>query len=163
MKERMEGELFCDIGVTYHPEHGQPVVGLWKLDALEASFGAGGYLKGNIHNLNTLSRYGGLQAEMGSQRCKRTHLVFRSSYNLAYEATRRNNNMRDVFKEKEVHRLHNTFFKDKDNVISIYRGKASQTLYGVRDEFRIGYAALVDLADGMDELVSYVVFGWPRS
>lgn len=154
MSDRQLGELFCDIGITYHPEDVRPLVGLWKLDALEASFGAGGYLKGNLHNINTLSHYGGLQAEMGSQRFKRTHITFRSSYNLAYEVTRRSSNMRDLFKEKEVHRLDDKFMSDKDQIISVYRGKASQTSYGVRDEFRVGYAALTDLAEGIDELVS---------
>jgi hypothetical protein len=154
MSDRMLGELFCDMGITYHPEDDRPLVGLWKLDALEASFGAGGYLKGQLHNINTLSRYGGLQAEMGSPRFKRTHLTFRSSYNLAYEVTRRTSNTRDLFKEKDVHRLDDKFMSDKDATISAYRGKASETSYGVRDEFRVGYAALTDLAEGIDELVS---------
>jgi hypothetical protein len=154
MSDRMLGELFCDMGITYHPEDERPLVGLWKLDALEASFGAGGYRKGQLHNINTLSRYGGLQAEMGSPRFKRTHLTFRSSYNLAYEVTRRTSNARDLFKEKDVHRLQDNFLSDKDTTISAYQGKASETSYGVRDEFRVGYAALTDLAEGIDELVS---------
>jgi hypothetical protein len=154
MSDRDFGELFCDVGVTYHPEDSQPLVGLWKLDALESSFGAGGYLKGNLHNHNTLSCYGGLQAEMSNERFKRTHIVFRSSYNLAYEATRRDDNLRNVFKEKEVGMLHDNFFEDKDKVLSIFRGNASQTSYGVRDEFRVGYSTIVELAEGMDELVS---------
>lgn len=153
MRKRELGELFCDIGITYHPKHNQPLVGLWKLDCLEASFGAGGYLQGNIHNLNTLSLYGGLQAEMPSKRCKRTHIVFRSSYNLAYEATRRNSNMRDLFNEKEVYTMDENFLSDGDQVLSIYKNKACKMSYGIRDEFRIGYAALQATMDGMDELV----------
>jgi hypothetical protein len=156
MRDRQLGELFCDIGITYHPEATRPLVGLWKLDALESSFGSGGYLKGNLHNHNSLSRYGGLQAEMSNERFKRTHIVFRSSYNLAYEATRRNDNLRNVFKEKEVVRLHDNFMDDKDKVMSIFRGSCRETSYGVRDEFRVGYAAIGDLAEGMDDLVSLV-------
>jgi hypothetical protein len=76
MLDRDNGELLCDIGVTHHPEHSEPLVGLWRLDCLEASFGAGGYNRGNLHTLNTLNRYGGLQAEMGKTRAERTHIAF---------------------------------------------------------------------------------------
>ena len=154
MSNRRQGELFCDIGITYHAHDDEPLVGLWKLNCLEASFGAGGYLKGNIHNLNTLSLYGGLQSEMASERSKRTHILFRSSYNLAYEATRRNTNMRDLFKEKEVYTMDENFLSEANQVLSIFRDNASKTAYGVRDEFRVGYAAFDLIADEMDELVS---------
>jgi hypothetical protein len=155
MSNRQLGELFCDIGITYHPNDlgGQRLVGLWRLDSLEASFGAGGYLRGNIHNLNTLSLYGGLQAEMARSRCNRTHIVFRSSYNLAYEATRQTNNSRDLFKEKEVYKIDDNFVSDSQGVLAIYKDTAPRKSYGVRDEFRVGYAALQKIADGVDELV----------
>ncbi|KAG2740171.1 hypothetical protein P692DRAFT_20822765 [Suillus brevipes Sb2] len=66
--------------------------GLWRLDALEASFGAGGYNRGQLHHHNTLSRYGALQAEMQRERSQQTHIGFRSAYNLYYEAVRTTNN-----------------------------------------------------------------------
>jgi hypothetical protein len=155
MSERHLGELFCDIGVTYHPNNddNRRLVGLWRLDSLEASFGAGGYLLGNIHHLNTLSLYGGLQAEMARSRCSRTHLVFRSSYNLAYEATRQTDNARDLFQEKEVYKMEDNYLLDREGVLKIYKDPAPNKSYGVRDEFRVGYAALQAIADGMDELV----------
>jgi hypothetical protein len=154
MSNRMLGKLFCNMGITYHPEDERPLIGLWKLDALEASFGAGGYLKGQLHNINTLSCYGGLQAEMGSPRFKRTHLTFQSSYNLAYEVTQPTSSTWDLFKEKDVHRLHDKFMSDKDMTISAYKGKALETSNGVRDEFRVGYATLTDLVEGINQLVS---------
>jgi hypothetical protein len=148
------GELFCDVGVTYHPNDDQPLVGLWRLDSLEASFGACGYLRGDIHHLNTLSLYGGLQAEMSKSRCSRTHIVFRSSYNLAYEVTRQTNNARDLFKEKEVYKLDDNFLWDSEGILKIYKDTAPKKSYGVRDEFRVGYAALQAIADGMDKEVN---------
>jgi hypothetical protein len=155
MSNRPWGELFCDVGVTYHSsdDDNQRLVGLWRLDSLEASFGAGGYLRGNIHHLNTLSLYGGLQAEMAQSRCSRTHIVFRSSYNLAYEATRQANNARDLFKEKEVYKMDDKFLSDSEGILTIYKDAAPKKSYGVRDEFRVGYAALQAIADGVDELV----------
>jgi hypothetical protein len=123
MSNRHCRELFCDVGVTYHPsdDDNQRLVGLWRLDSLEASFGAGGYLRGNIHHLNTLSLYGGLQAEMAQSRCSRTHIVFRSSYNLAYEATRQANNARDLFKEKEVYKMDDNFLSDSEGILQFTR------------------------------------------
>jgi hypothetical protein len=62
MSDHRTGELYVDVGVSYHPMEKEPLVGLWKLDCLEASFGVAGFNRGTIHNLNTLSigavRYG---------------------------------------------------------------------------------------------------------
>ena len=64
-----QGQLLCDAGITIQPDNPEEeLVGLWRLDSLEASYGAGGYLTGQIHTLNTLSMYGGLQAESPSWR-----------------------------------------------------------------------------------------------
>ena len=68
--------LLIDLGVTHHPVHSFPVVGLWRLDSVEASFGAAGFCSGSIHHLNTLSLYGGLQAEMSKKHMERSHVVF---------------------------------------------------------------------------------------
>ena len=104
MTNRKEGELICNVGVTVQPsDDEEPLVGLWRLDSLEASYGAGGYLSGNIHTINTLSMYRGLQAESPASRRRRTHISFRSSYNLAYEAIRQHDNSHSLFEEKDVY------------------------------------------------------------
>ncbi|KAG1743531.1 hypothetical protein EDD22DRAFT_851488 [Suillus occidentalis] len=75
------------VGVSFTPHSPDiPVVGVWRLDALEASFSTGGYKRGEMHHHNTLSRYGALQAEMQQERCQQTHIAFRSTYNLDYES-----------------------------------------------------------------------------
>ncbi|KAI6137968.1 hypothetical protein BKA82DRAFT_4022130 [Pisolithus tinctorius] len=43
MVDRANGELLVDLGISIHPACDKKLVGLWRLDALEASFGAGGY------------------------------------------------------------------------------------------------------------------------
>jgi hypothetical protein len=148
------GELFCDIGITHHPNHPVPLVGLWRLDSLEASFGAAGYNMGTLHNLNTLSQYGGLQAEMSKTRCERTHIAFRSSYNLAYEVTRSLDNGRDLFKAGDAYSLHPDYLWDTNRVMDIYQNDASTKSFGVRDEFRVGGQTLDTLGTEMDSLVS---------
>lgn len=42
---------------------------------------------------------------------------------------------------------------DREGILKIYENTASKKSYGVRDEFRVGYAALQAIADGMDEQV----------
>jgi hypothetical protein len=156
MTNRKEGELICDVGITVQPsehEDSEPLVGLWRLDCLEASYGAGGYLKGNIHTINTLSMYGGLQAESPVARRRRSHVSFRSSYNLAYEAIRQPDNSRNVFEEKEVYNRSQWFQLQLDNVLEIYDSKACKQSYGVRDEFRISGLAIDDLMECIDSSV----------
>lgn len=155
MKDRENGELICDVGVTVQPDDPRPLVGLWRLDCLEASFGAGGYKVGELHNLNTLSMFGGSQAEMLESRHRRTHVLFRSSYNLSYEAVRRKNNRRKLFEEKNVFARDNVFLKEMGGVLNIFEESNSRS-YGVRDEFRIGGAALEAFIDGVDEMVGFI-------
>jgi hypothetical protein len=153
MQDPTKGELVCDVGITFHPQGNEPLVGLWKLDQLEASFGAGGYLQGDLHRVNTLSDYGGLQAEQSIQRKERAHVIFRSAYNIAYEVTRKMNNQRDVFQEKDVFDLTDGYLKEVRKVILLYREHASRISYGVRDEIRIGGRALGQLMDTLDQMV----------
>ena len=153
MLKRENGELICDIGVTVQPNQERPLVGLWRLDSLEASYGAGGYLSGNMHTLNTLSMYGGLQAETPSSRRRQTHVSFRSSYNLAYEATRQPDNSRNLFEEKEVFNRTRWFQDQLDKVLEIYGSKALNQSYGVRDEFRISGQGVYELMECVEDSV----------
>ena len=54
MTDLAYGELVMDLGITFHPEWTEPLVGLWRLEQLEASFGASGFTHGNIHHTCTL-------------------------------------------------------------------------------------------------------------
>jgi len=157
------GQVLCDAGITIQPNHSEEeLVGLWRLDCLEASYGAGGYLMGQIHTLNTLSMYGGLQAESPRWRSKQTHIRFRSSYNLAYEATRQHDNSRNLFEEKEVFNRGPWFQHQLNSVKEIYEDKASEQSYGVRDEFRISGKAIDELVKCVDDCVRIYDFLWER-
>jgi len=155
MKNRKKGELYYDVGVTVHPvRKDQPLVGLWRLDCLDASFGAGGYQSGTAHTLNTLSMFGGLQAESPPTRRKRTQIAFRSSYNLAYEATRKHDNSRNLFDEKTVFSREPGFHAEMKAVQTIYTENAPLRSYGVRDEYRVGGGALADVVGCIGSAVS---------
>jgi hypothetical protein len=154
MQNRRKGELFCDVGVTIQPVEDEPLVGLWRLDCLDASFGAGGYKSGTMHTLNTLSMFGGLQAESPQSRRSRTHIAFRSAYNLAYEVTRKHDNSRTLFNEKLVYSRDPQFHTEMEVVQSMYSKKALNNSYGVRDEFRVGGMALDYLVECISDAVS---------
>lgn len=153
MSSRDNGELILDIGITVHPINETPLVGLWRLDCLEASYGAGGYRSGNIHTINTLSMYGALQAQSLPSRRKQTHISFRSSYPQAYEATRQQDNSRGFFNEKNLYNRSQLCAYELDSIRNIYNQTACKQSYGVRDEFRICSDAINDVLECIDESV----------
>lgn len=152
MNNRKQGELFFDLGVTIHPNHSGPLVGLYRLDSLEASYGASGFNRGNLHTINTLGMFGGLQAETSRNSHQRTHILFRSSYPL-YEATRQKDNKRNLFQENNVYARTPGFYKEIKSVQDIF-DKAGTKSYGVRDEFRVGGATFELIQQCIDEVVS---------
>lgn len=154
MVDRTKGELICDVGITVQPDHEEPLVGLWRLDSLDASFGAGGYNSGNIHMLNTLSMFGGLQAESPPSRRRRTHISFCSAYNLVYEAVRKHDNSRTLFEEKKVFGRYPEFHSEMASVQRIFSEIGPKCPYGVRLEFRVGGAALEKIMDCIEDTVS---------
>jgi hypothetical protein len=145
MIDRNNGELLVDLGIGIHPKYSRNLVGLWRLEVLEASFGAGGFLRGNAHHTCTLGRYGGLQAEMAQERARQTHITFRNTYNLTYEVVRPNDNQPTFAMDRDAYALNNTFMEECTQAISMYSGAAKKRSYGVRDEYRMGGMAMMDI------------------
>ncbi|KAG2352839.1 hypothetical protein BDR07DRAFT_1283618 [Suillus spraguei] len=141
MMDRKHGELYLDLGISFNPT-GQ-FVGLWRLDALKASFQKGGFKKGNIHHTNTLGRYGGIQAEMMLANARSSQICFRSAYHLSYEAIRPNNNRPKFISDRDAYHFTEAYLKECRWMHEIYSGGPSQRAYGCRDEYRMsGQAAL---------------------
>ncbi|KAG1843493.1 hypothetical protein F4604DRAFT_1596821 [Suillus subluteus] len=157
MMDRTHGELLVDVGISFTPRSSDvPVVGLWRLDALEASFGAGGYNKGQLHHHNTLSRYGALQAEMQRERCQQTHVAFRSAYNLYYEAVRTTNNQVSFAMDSDAYKTSSNYMTECFNIARVLTGSKGKT-YGVRDEYRTsGKAARLILESVMSKAEEYL-------
>ncbi len=149
MMDRMNGELLVDLGMSINPTCDRKMVGLWRLDALEASFGAGGFLRGNVHHTCTLGRYGGIQAEMSQERARQSHVAFRSAYNLSYEVVRPNDNLPTFVTDKDAYALNNAFMDECMQAISMYSGEAKKRSYGVRDEYRMSGMAMDDVMQGL--------------
>ncbi|KAG1718252.1 uncharacterized protein EDB91DRAFT_1066822, partial [Suillus paluster] len=157
MMDRQHGELLVDVGISFTPHSPDvPVIGVWRLDALEASFGAGGYKRGEMHHHNTLSRYGALQAEMQQERAQQTHIAFRSTYNLYYESIRTNNNRVAFASDSDAYKLSPSYMAECFEMVKVIDGCKEKT-YGVRDEYRVsGHAARIMLDNIESKAIEYL-------
>jgi len=153
MKNQEAGELYCDVGITIHPGlEDTPLVGLWGLDCLEASYGTAGFLNGHLHTINTLSMFGGMQAEAPKDWAARTHFSFVSTYNLSWEAVRPKDNEREFFKEEDVYQRQNSFHKEMKEIEKVL-GDVRKGAFGVRWEGRMGSGVLKPLCRILDDNV----------
>ncbi|KAG2335848.1 hypothetical protein BDR05DRAFT_953779 [Suillus weaverae] len=157
MWELNHGKLLVDVGISFTPHSPEvPVVGVWRLGALEASFGAGGYKQSEMHHHNTLSRYGALQAEMQQERSQQTHITFRSTYNLYYESIRTNNNQVNFASDSDTYKLSPSYMAECFEIMKVVEGCKEKT-YGVRDEYRVSrHAARIMLDNIEDKAIEYL-------
>lgn len=138
---RDNGESYFDVALSINPTSAH--VGLWRLDALEASFGAGGFLTGKQFPLNTMGYYGSMQAGMEQPRRRQTHVLYRSSYLSFYNLSRNFENQPWAPSDSDVYHFSPRCKEVWNSRILEYRkGAQSQIGYGVRDEYRIGGQAL---------------------
>jgi hypothetical protein len=139
--DRDNGEAYFDVALTVSPK--SSLVGLWRLEPLEASFGAGGFLSGKVFPLNTMAWHGSLQAEMGRKRRGQTHIASRSSYLSIYNLARNFDNQAWAPSDAEAYHFSSDCSRFWNTRMTEYT-KAIQrgTGYGVRDEYRIGGQAL---------------------
>ncbi|KAI0737445.1 hypothetical protein C8Q80DRAFT_1276446 [Daedaleopsis nitida] len=137
MLDRANGELSVDIVFAFHPNHAttmeHPVVGLWRLDVLDSSFGAAEFTRGKQHNIALLNRYGAIQAHMALKRSRVTHAVSRSAYNLTYEVIRPPTIVLQSLKKT-------------------FSGPEKNSTYGVRDEYRVGGQTMQMIFDNASSL-----------
>jgi hypothetical protein len=140
--------VLVDVGISFTPRCSDiAVVGVWRLDGLEASFGAGGYKRGNIHHHNMLSRYGALQAEMQQERAQQTHIAFRSSYNLYYEAIRTTSNQTSFASDSDAYKQSPSYMAECFHITKLL-ARCKDKTFGVRDEYRVsGQAARMILGN----------------
>jgi hypothetical protein len=142
-----KGELVIDVGVSFTPQSNQPLTGLWRLDALEESYGAAGFNRGTIYHQCMLSRYGALQAEMNQECALQTHIAFRSTYNLYYEVVRTSNHKAMFAKDSDAYNLTPKYYSECSKAVKVFKEGCRKT-YGVRDEYRVsGQAAQILLRE----------------
>lgn len=148
MEDDATGEVYYDLGINITPTNSLQAVGLLKLDRLEESYMASGYLKGKRHNLNTLDHYGGLQAEMRQEHQQQGWVSGGASYPLIYQTVRRADNEVKSFRVSDVALRSDKYESDYENLERVLREEAGSMIsYGVRREIRLGTRALRTITD----------------
>ena len=159
MMDQTHGALYLDVGVSFNPIDN--CVGLWRLDALKASFQAGGFRTGTTHHTSTLGRYGGIQAEMLLKHSRPSQICFRSAYQLCYEAIRPNNNAPNFISDQEAYKVTEQYLKECRWTHDIYATHPPKRAYGCRDEYRMSGQAALEVLPRLKEKVSIFSI-WPR-
>jgi hypothetical protein len=144
MLDRSKGELYLDLGLSFHTRQDIPVVGLWRLDKLHNSYGLMGTKKGDVHHFSTLGHYGGQKAALKKERQQAVHLISRISYNLAFEIVRNPGPAEYICSNIEAVKLSDRFTKACQSWLNLFN-EGMQRSYGVRDEVRGTAAAIQDL------------------
>jgi len=137
MENPANGELLVDLGFGVHPPEDRKVVGFWDIDALRVGFDYGGYSQGTSHKVSTMPAIGGIHAEMGYSRRKRTHIAYRLTYNLVYEVLRgRRTRLKEgFFPPSSAYNLDPKYKQDVKDVVEAYERNKEKS-YGLRDEYR---------------------------
>jgi hypothetical protein len=155
MSDRSQGELFLDLGISYHPPPtSEPLVGLWKLSMVEDSYMMMGMKAGTVHHSCTLSEYGGRQAEMRLQRMKQVHIAFRSTYNLCFEVVRRSGQAQYLCKDEDGIMVNQKFLTGCDQWKNLFQ-TAQKNSFGVREEVRGSGIAILNMLDAAPDKVPF--------
>jgi hypothetical protein len=154
LMDRNNGESYFDIALGIHPV--TPLVGFMRLDALEASFGAAGFLCGKQFPLNTFGYYGSMQAEMARGRREQTHIVHRSSYLSFYNLARNFDNRPWGPPLDEAYHC-SQHYRDiwRSRMDQYQKMESKQQGYGVRDEYRVGGLAVRPFLNAATEKVNF--------
>ena len=159
MMDRDNGELFLDMGISYHAEQPEvePVVGLWKLPDLKEIYQRMGFRKPIQHHTNTLLSLGGMQAQTTKSHRHAKHILSRLSYNLVFQVVRSPGTKEYLTSVDDAIKGNNKFVEGCDKWIQLF-SKSFQQGYGVRDEVRGGGKAIFNMLDALgDKVISLPV------
>jgi hypothetical protein len=156
MLDRQYGELYLDIGMSYHPNSLEPLTGLWRLPSLKKSFEKMGSCLPTVYPLGTLAFYGGLKAEMTAKSKRNCHTISRLSYCLVFETVRNPGAEEYLCSDKDIIGRTPKFMKSVQNWSELFLSAKSQS-YGVRDEIR-GIASII--LDFLPASIEKVVFSF---
>lgn len=150
-----DGELYLDLGVSYHPKCAAPMVGLWRLENLIESYALMGCAAKNelVYHHGSMRDYGGAGAEMDDDVRRHTHLVKRISYNLNFEAVRQPGQKDYISTLDDAIRTNEKYMGACKRWMQLFK-EAEDHPYGVRDEIRGSGRAIIRLLDVAMDRVS---------
>jgi hypothetical protein len=155
MLDRANGELYLDLGVSFHPINTiEPMVGLWRLKSLRSSYSLMGTSTRNSkeYHYNTMEHYGGMKAETSDQVKHHTHIVKRISYNLFFESVRQPGQEAYITSLDNAIRCNQKYLDGCRHWIKALEAGTKRS-YGVRDELRASGFVVAELLQVVMERV----------
>ncbi|KIJ30052.1 hypothetical protein M422DRAFT_268514 [Sphaerobolus stellatus SS14] len=117
MAQPENGECVIDLGISATPEGEEPIVGLWNLTHVDASFAKSGTNTAMLFNLGSLADYGGVSAEFPMDCASVTHMCYRMAYNLIFEIIRGNLKFPE---NSDTYVANGTFHSRINGIIKLY-------------------------------------------
>jgi hypothetical protein len=159
MQDRTYGELYLDIGISYHCNSQEPLTGLWRIPCLKKSFTKMGSLSPKVHPLGTLAFYGGLKAEMSSKSKQDKHIISRISYCLAFETIRSPGTAEYLCSNKDIVERTPKFLDSVRKWSELFLSAQSRP-FGVRDEIRGLASTVISFLPVSFEKVAFSSYSW---
>ena len=138
MMDRKNGELYLDLGVSFHPINtSEPMVGLWRLSSLRSSYSLMGHSKKNCKEFhhNNMQEYGSMNAQTSDTTREHTHISKRISYNLNFEAVRVPGQQDYISTLGDAIRCNQKYMEGCQRWVKVLE-EGEKHSYGVRDELR---------------------------
>jgi hypothetical protein len=155
MLDRANGELYLDLGISFHPINTiDAMVGLWRLKILRSSYSLMGQSTKNFkeYHYNTMEDYGGMKAETSDQVKHHTHIVKRISYNLFFESVRQPGQRAYITSLDNAIRCNQKYLEGCTHWIKALEAGTKRS-YGVRDELRASGFVVAELLQVVMERV----------
>jgi hypothetical protein len=155
MLDRANGELYLDLGVSFHPINTtEPMVGLWRLEELRSSYALMGKSNKNSkeYHYNTMRDYGGAKAETSGHVKHHTHIVKRISYNLFFESVRQPGQHAYITSLDNAIRCNQKYLDGCTCWMKALEA-GTKCSYGVRDEIRASAFVVLELLQVVMERV----------
>jgi hypothetical protein len=147
MLDRNNGELYLDLGVSFHPINTiEPMVGLWRLEGLQSSYALMGKSssKNKEYHYNTMRDYGGVKAETSCHVMHHTHIVKRISYNLHFECVRQPGQQTYITSLDNAIQCNQKYLDGCTRWMKALEAGTKRS-YGVHDELRASASVVLEL------------------
>jgi len=155
MSNRKNGELYLDLGVSFHPVNTtEPMVGLWKLSSLQSSYSLMGHSKKHSkeYHHNTMLDCGGMKAHISDGIRDHTHIAKRISYNLYFEVVRQPGQQEYISTLGDAIRCNQKYLDGCQRWVKVLEAGEKRS-YGVRDELRASAYVVEELLPKVIERV----------
>ncbi|KIJ57398.1 hypothetical protein M422DRAFT_238990 [Sphaerobolus stellatus SS14] len=127
MSHPENGKCVIDLGISATPEADQPIIGLWNLTQVDASFANAGTNTPHLFNVGTLADYGAVSAVYPLDHASVIQMRYHMAYNLIFEIVCGNMHFPE---NSDAYAANGVFHSHLNQVIQLYKD-AKTSSYGV--------------------------------